>query len=309
MIDVSCITINYNSSSYTIELVKSIIKNTEPSLLYKIIVVDNASEKKDYLVLKEGLNKINNQHIKLVRSTMNIGFGGGNMFGVQYLEASKYLAFINNDCVVYEGVLNGLKLKMDNDESIGVCSPQMLDGNLDYVPTVSTFPSVKKELFGRRLLEKLFPKSNSKKRKRYTEPVKVDLVIGSFMFFRAGDFYAIGGFDTNLFLYYEEADICFRLKKYGKSTYLFPSFTYLHHINISTGSNNASPIQIEHYLSLLYVVRKNNGFLCYSTLLNILRIKILFKSIHNPKKLSLLAPLHKGAPLSLSLKQKQKIQL
>ncbi|MBK6547997.1 MAG: hypothetical protein IPG15_06115 [Arcobacter sp.] len=45
MVDISFITINYNSSQYTISLVESIIKNSS-DILYEIIIVDNASKKR-----------------------------------------------------------------------------------------------------------------------------------------------------------------------------------------------------------------------------------------------------------------------
>ena len=46
MIDISFITINFNSSQYTIKLIESIIKNTT-NILYEIILVDHASENRD----------------------------------------------------------------------------------------------------------------------------------------------------------------------------------------------------------------------------------------------------------------------
>ena len=45
---VSIITINYNSSAYTIKLIESILKNISNTILYEIIVTDNASERHDY---------------------------------------------------------------------------------------------------------------------------------------------------------------------------------------------------------------------------------------------------------------------
>ena len=55
MIDVSCILINYNSSHYTIPCVKSIIENTENTIVYEIIVIDNASTLEDYKILEKEL--------------------------------------------------------------------------------------------------------------------------------------------------------------------------------------------------------------------------------------------------------------
>ena len=45
--EVSIITINYNSSEYTINLVKSILAKVSSEIEYEIIITDNASENDD----------------------------------------------------------------------------------------------------------------------------------------------------------------------------------------------------------------------------------------------------------------------
>lgn len=308
MIDVSCILINYNSSEYTKSCVNSILTRTNPKLSIEIIIIDNASEKEDANLLQKELDVINDRRVKFYKSNINTGFGAGNMLGFHYASPSKYTAFINNDCEIESDVLSQLFALMNQNESIGVCSPQMYDTERKFTPTIGTFPSITKEVFGRSFLEKMFPKKHLKKHVRYTNPTKVDLVIGSFMFFRTEDFCKIGGFDTNLFLYFEEADICYRLTKINKSVYLFPSISYVHHISKSTGSNKSLLIQKEFYISLLYIIRKNNGYFSYHVLLNFFRLKFLFKSVFKPSKFSLFKLFIFGLPLSSSLKQKQIIK-
>ena len=55
MLDVSCIIINYNTSNYTYEAVKSLYETHKNNLNFEIIVVDNASKKDDYTALKSKL--------------------------------------------------------------------------------------------------------------------------------------------------------------------------------------------------------------------------------------------------------------
>ena len=86
-------------------------------------------------------------------------------------------------------------------------------------------------------------------------PTKVHYVQGSFMFIGSADFNEIGGFDTNLFLYYEESDISLRLLKLkNKYTYLVPSLEYIHYKSASTKKN--IDIKIEQKISLLYHTKK-----------------------------------------------------
>ena len=218
MIDVSCIIINYNTTQYTVDCVKSIINTTSKNLLYEIIVIDNASEPDHYKTLELELSKLDSKIILLVRSKQNVGFGAGNMLGVQYGSPCKYYAFINNDTLqVSNDCLIHLKEFMEHHPDAGVCSPQMLDEHKQFRVTIDHFSSIQREIFRRPLLEFLFPKTYLNRKKIYDQPTKVHYVQGSFMFINAKDFNEIGGFDTNLFLYYEESDVCRKLLKQKKT--------------------------------------------------------------------------------------------
>ena len=93
-LDVSIITINYNQSKLTDDFIKSVIKYTPKTIKYEFIIVDNCSNIDDYKKLQELIKALNIDNIKLIRSQVNLGFGGGNMLGVQFSKG-KNLAFIN----------------------------------------------------------------------------------------------------------------------------------------------------------------------------------------------------------------------
>jgi len=308
MIDVSCILVNYNTANYSISCIKSIIENTSELLNYEIVIVDNASKIDDYKVLQSFIISLDNNKIHLVRSKQNTGFGAGNMLGVQIASACKYYAFINNDTLqTSDDCLFHLMKFMEKTPDAGVCSPQMLDEEKNFRVTIDHFSTIQREILRRPLLEKLFPKKYLNRKIRYAEPTKVDYVQGSFMFTDAKYFNLIGGFDTNLFLYYEESDISRRLLKvYDKKTYLIPDLDYIHYKGASTSKKNIL-IKIEQKISLLYYIRKHFGWLHYKTLLIHYCFRYFFSSIIKPKYWKLFFVLLKGAPLSSSLKQKQKI--
>ena len=307
MIDVSCIIINYNTTQYTVDCVKSIINTTSKNLLYEIIVIDNASEPDHYKTLELELSKLDSKIILLVRSKQNVGFGAGNMLGVQYGSPCKYYAFINNDTLqVSNDCLIHLKEFMEHHPNAGVCSPQMLDEHKQFRVTIDHFSSIQREILRRPLLEFLFPKTYLNRKKIYDQPTKVHYVQGSFMFINAKDFNEIGGFDTNLFLYYEESDVCRKLLKQKKKyTYLIPELEYIHYKSARIKKNIA--IKIEQKLSLLYYIQKHFGWLHYKLLLTYYLIRYFFTSIFKPLYWKLFFVFLKGAPLHKSLKHKQKI--
>lgn len=308
MLTVSSIIINYNTSSYTIPCVKSILEYHAKEFQHEIIVIDNASSDEDYYILKNGINSIGSDKIKLVRSKINLGFGGGNMLGVQYASKPLYYAFINNDTLmVDQNTLEKLGQFLDGNSQVAVCSPQMRDENKNFRVTIDHFSSLQREILRRPLLETLFPKKYLDRKKYYDSPTKVDYVQGSFMFVRAEDFNMVGGFDTNLFLYYEESDLCRRLLKYrNKLTYLYPELNYIHYKSASINKNIF--IKCELKISLLYYIKKHYGYWAHKILITHLRLRYTFTSLVKPKYFPLMKLLWQGAPLSSSLKQKQSIK-
>lgn len=305
MFDIASIIINYNSSKLTQECINSIISKTNPTLNYQIIVVDNCSEKEDYLALKHFCDSHPFTNLQLIRSKINTGFGGGNMAGFHFANA-KYIAFVNNDTVFLNDCFSILKTALEKDNSIAMVGGQSYSETGKQMVAFDHFASLSKELFGRDFLEKINPKKYPKRKLEYTNPVQVNYVQGSFMLVRTDDFNTVGGFDTNIFLYYEETDLCIRLAKIGKSCYLIPEAKYIHYHGASTPQNIT--IKTELKISLLYIIRKHYGFFSFYFLLNYLRINYVFSTIFKPKYWYLLKVLLAGAPLSKSLKTKQIIK-
>lgn len=302
MFDIAIILINYNSGALTISCVKSIIEKTSAHINYQIIITDNCSQIDDYLTLKKECETLNLSNLLLVRSRLNTGYGGGNMMGVNYANA-KYLAFVNNDTLFKNDCLNILKTAIENNSSIGIAGAQAYSKDNGFMISLDHFASPAREIFGRNILEKINPTRHPNRKKTYSQPLKVEFIPGSFMFVKATDFNAVGGFDTNIFLYYEETDLCKRLKAIGKDAWLIPSAKFIHYHGASTPKSTA--IKKELKISLLYIMRKHYGILGHVSVWLFLFIKYFFSSIFKSKNRSLFLLILKGAPISASLKQKQ----
>ncbi len=306
MKDISVILINYNSSSFTLNCITSIIEQTSAALSYEFIIVDNASQIDDYILLEKEIQKLNISNLQLIRSKYNSGFGGGNMFGVQFANG-RYYAFVNNDTILQNDCLHIVYSFLQKTKEASVCAPQQYNEQGEVQKSFDHFLSLRRELFGRKILEKINPITFPKRKKIYTSPLKVQSVPGSFLVVSADAFDQVGGFDTNIFLYYEETDLCYRISKQYKhgNCYLVPEGKYTHFKGQSTGSSFL--IKKELKISLLYVLKKNSGLIQYQILRWLLTTKFLFKSIIKPKKIKLFILFLKGAPLSESLRHKQSI--
>lgn len=301
--EIAVVVINYNSSTYTIDCVNSLLEKTSSSVPLQIVIVDNASQYEDYGRLKDFHTGLAD-NVLLVRSRINTGFGGGNMIGMNHCDAN-FIAFINNDTILENDCLSILRDFMIANPKAGVCGPQGFKEDNTLLPTIDHFASVKREVFGRKFLEKINPKKYPKRKKEYDTPVRSQFIAGSFMFFRTADFNEIGGFDTNIFLYYEETDLCKRLLKLNKYAYLVPKGRFMHYHGAST--EKSLKIKTELKLSLLYVINKHYGFFHFWTLLLYFQVRYFFSSLVKPRYFKLWLIFMKQAPMSSSLKHQQKI--
>ncbi len=297
-IDLSIVMINYNSSEYTISCLEELL-NQSTHLNIEYILVDNASEASSYQKL---IAWAKSKPIQLMSSDLNLGFAGGNMLGAE-LAKGNYLIFLNNDVMVNISTFEYLVDFMQKTPKAGVSGPRVFDENGEELRGLDHFPCIAKDFFGRSAMEFFWPSKYPRRFKNYTDPVLVNAIQGSLMCFRASSFWAIGGMDTKLFLYFEEIDICYRLKLAGYDTYFVPQVSYIHFEGKSTGSKWLS--KQEFLISYFYILKKHFGLFTYWVILigNILANAV--KGIVKPSKFRIMKFLLKGSPMSESLRHKQ----
>jgi GT2 family glycosyltransferase len=114
---VSIITINYNQSEVTLDLLRTLREITYPNI--EVIVVDNASPNDNPDKIKTLYPEIN-----LIKSEQNLGFAGGNNLGVRVAKG-EYFLFINNDVEVPANFLEPLVAVLENNSSVGMVSPKI----------------------------------------------------------------------------------------------------------------------------------------------------------------------------------------
>jgi hypothetical protein len=277
--------------------VSSVLEKTNSKYKIEFIIVDNCSFVEDYKNLLKIFSNFNN--VKLLRSVVNLGFGGGNMLGVQESRGD-YIAFINNDVVFTEDCFSSLINHHNKNRFCGVSTPQQFNSNKNPTTCFDYFHGIRKELFGRKIIE-FTSNVEKRKNKHYKKNISVDFIQGCFMFFSKETFYKSGGFDTNIFLYYEEMDICYRLKKIGYTSDLVPETSFIHLHGASTEKNFS--IKKELKISQLYVSRKNYPYIKYLLIRLIVFVKLLFK----PNSWRLIPLVLTARYLENSLKQKQSI--
>lgn len=300
-VSVSIVILNYNSSRYTIDCIDSILASS--FIQYEIIVVDNNSKTDEFDVIAKYLKCINSEKISLERNSINYGFALGNIFGISKAKG-EYIFVLNNDTLVDKNALDVLYYFMESNPEVSLCIPSQYDKEGIYHPSFSYLPSVANQWLGNGFCRIFNASDYMDRRKIYKEPFRVQMGSGASMFFRASDYFKVGGFDPNFFLYCEEEDICIRMKKQEMKVFFVPDAKVMHYGGGST--NRSIDIEKEFYISLFYFFSKN-----YSVLNSILLkmrfvFKELIKAIKRPTKQrwSLLYSLFTSS-LATSLRHKQ----
>lgn len=270
---VSFVILNFNSSLLAKKCIASIQEfMTDDN--YEIIVVDNGSRPEEFALL-DGLES---ENCHIIRMDVNTGFGTGNMIGASHAQGD-FLCFLNSDVFLVEDCVTPLCRYLDSHPDAGCITPvqQKADGRRSRSFRHDT--GIWHELVGDSIRERLFPKKYPPRDsilKKSTEPVCVMQINGSFMLFPAKKFWAIGGFDTSIFLYYEEYDLAKRLQMKGWKRMVHPQYTFLHVHDASTSAIRKQALR-ENYVSKIYTYKKYHGGFTSLIFQTILTIQLLFK--------------------------------
>lgn len=299
---ISIITINYNSSSHTINMVESIRKMTSPEIEYEIIIVDNASEPDQYHQL---LSLLPYPNLKIIRSRINGGFASGNMLGVQSAQGEYYL-FLNNDTLLQNDVLTHFYTYAQSHLDVGLLGGHLSNSNGSRTSSYKKFPSLLSNLLGNSLARFFTPNDFPSNKTPLNQPTEVGVISGSCMFFRRSVFDSIGGFDSVFFLYCEEEDISKRVWDYGAKIVYLPDAHILHLEGAST--TRSLTIEKEFYISYVHLLEKHFP-LWKSSIIKLLRLfKLLRRSLRSWQSFQLFIFLLRNAPIKESLRYAQRLE-
>lgn len=298
---ISIVILNYNSSKYTIDCIGSILNGSYQQ--YEIILVDNNSTADERGVIIDYLNVNGCDKIRFIENNVNFGFALGNIVGISVAKG-KYIFVLNNDTLVDGEALGILYSFMEENPSVSLCIPSQYDKDGKYHPSFAYLPSVANQWLGNGLCRMLKPLEYMDRRKEYKIPFSVQMGSGASMFFRASDYFKVGGLDPNFFLYCEEEDICIRMKKEKMNIFFVPDAKIIHYGGGSTNRN--IEIEIEFYRSLFYFFGKNYNHLSAWFLKFRFLIKEFIKSCKKPARFKLLLAIIRKSSLSHSLRHKQR---
>lgn len=244
---VTIITINYNQTKVTCELLDSLRKATYPEV--EVIVVDNHSQEDPAAAIAEKYPEV-----KLILAKENLGFAGGNNLGIQ-ASHGKYLLFLNNDTEVDPGFLEPLVTLFESNPKAGAASSKILYFNSG--DTIQYAGSSRVDPFtGRSKRIGWMEKDNG----QHNIQQETDLAHGAAMMVPRSVIDEVGMMPEFFFLYYEEVDWCESIKKGGYKIYFVPDSKVFHKESMSIGKGSTLKTYYMSRNRVLYMRRNTSGF-------------------------------------------------
>jgi GT2 family glycosyltransferase len=218
---VSIVILNWNGRQHLEQFLPTLLGlTTHPGA--EIVVADNGSE--------DGSLAFINKHFPSVRTIKlekNHGFSGGYNRAAEQVDA-RYMMLLNSDVDVTEGWLEPLVELMENDESVGACTPRILDfkrrSHFEYAGAAGGFIDRFGYPFCRgRLFDHVEEDSG-----QYNDDTDIFWGSGACLLIRSDLYRESGGLDEQFFAHMEEIDLCWRLQRMGYRIRFVASSTVYH---------------------------------------------------------------------------------
>lgn len=224
----------------------------------EIIVVDNDSRDGTVAALRARFSQV-----QVIQTGANLGFGRAANQGLRQARGD-VLLFLNPDTVVPEGTLDTAVRIVEQHPEVGVVSVGLQDDDGTIQPSCGQFLSLRSLLNGnlRRARGKGPVPEADGRGALWTVPkqTEVDWVMGAFMVGWCEVLTMIGGFDEDYFLYAEDMDLCYRLRKRGYTVLFCPEVTVTHLGNRSGARKWAERRESEIVRSEILFLRKHHGW-------------------------------------------------
>jgi N-acetylglucosaminyl-diphospho-decaprenol L-rhamnosyltransferase len=238
--DLVVITVSYKTRDLLSGCLESTLAGLERSGLDgKVWVVDNASADGSAEMVRQRYPSV-----ALVAHDENLGFAAGNNLALQAMGFGsqvrpRNVLFLNPDTRVVGDALGALVRFMDETKSAGAAGARLVHGDGSFQHSAFAFPGLAQIFFDffplhHRLLDSRLNGRYPRERYDAGRPFPVDHPLGAALIVRGDTLAQVGSFDERYFMYCEEIDLCYRIKKAGSQIYCVPAAEIVHLVGQST---------------------------------------------------------------------------
>jgi GT2 family glycosyltransferase len=255
--------VNWNTRDHLRECLQSLVEHA-PGCRYEIIVVDNGSGDGsadmvagDFPGVRLIANSANEQYARASNQALRAG-------------ASDLLLLLNPDVRVAAGTIDALVEFMDANPAAGACAPRLTypDGRLQR--SVRSFPTPGALLADCLGLARLFPRSRTCGRYRltfwdYDSVREVEQPMASAFMVRRRALLQVGLFDEQFPLFFNDVDLCYRLRQAAWRIYFVPNARAIHHVGAATSQARRQALRLSREGLLQFYRKHYRGALPWTT--------------------------------------------
>lgn len=207
--DTAVVILNWNGLQWLQRFLPTVLTHSRGEA--RVVVADNGSTDDSLAWVKA-----NHPEVELIAMPENRGFAGGYNAALQQVRA-EFLVLLNSDVEVTPGWIGALRDHLRSHPEMAACQPKVLSHadptRFEHAGAAGGFIDRNGYPFCRGRIFDLTEEDHG----QYDDDREVFWATGACLMIRSADFHAMGGFDTWLFAHMEEIDLCWRLRRAGRS--------------------------------------------------------------------------------------------
>lgn len=238
----SVIIVNFNTKDLLKDCLSSILRQAQ-GINFEVLVVDNGSTDDSTVMIKEKFPQVS-----LIENKKNLGFAKANNQGIKRA-GGKYILLLNSDTILKDNPLFRLIRFAEKHPQAGVIGGRLLNRDGREQPSVAPFFTLPKAFLWLLTGDRFLYSSPRK-------PCQVDWVMGAALMIKKEVIDKAGFLDEKFFMYMEEQEWCYRIKKAGWQVWFYPGAEIFHLIRGSSPEGRQKAI-LGIYQGLIYFYQKH----------------------------------------------------
>lgn len=236
---VSIIILSYNTKDLLKQCLTALFEQISAKEA-EVIVVDNASSDGTVTMLNKEFKQV-----QVIENDSNVGFSKGCNIGASHAKGD-YILFLNSDTLLSQNPLPVMMEIFTNHEKVGVVGGLLKNADGSLQRSYGAFYSL------HNVFVLLFQGEQGELKKFHPDTTKrVDWVSGGFMLVAADVFRQVKGYNEAYFMYIEDMDLCFRIKKAGFHVWFTPD-AIVKHVGHGSSNRTFAIVQIYKGLQIFY---------------------------------------------------------
>lgn len=231
---VSAIVLNFRSHRDTVRCTQALLAQTIANAM-EILVTDNRSDDESMGFIRAHLHGV--PGVRIVENRGNVGYGRGNNAAAR-LARGEYLLIVNPDNTLPPDAVEKMLTYLERHPDVGIVGPALVYPDGSVRPSARPLPTPR-DLLWKRMRPAAWHAAFEARRRTEEgrEAIDVDWMVGACLLLKTDLYRKLAGFDERFFLFFEDIDLCRRVKTAGKRVVYLPQIKVLDRKGRLSGSS------------------------------------------------------------------------